>query len=107
MLGAVDHLHALVDRTAGLRVVREPDAFHGRNRDDTPRLAADLAGVHDRRLRSVVRPLVVRHLLLPPPHRPVPQVDGNQRVGAGVRARAKRGVVERQNSVRVLPRSTR
>ncbi len=96
MLDAVDHLDALVERRAGVRVEREPDAFHRRDRDDVVHVAADLAVVDERRLRDVVRPLVAGDQLPPPLELPGLQVDRDQRVGARVRARAERREVERR-----------
>ena len=96
MLDAVDHLDALVERLPGRRVEREPDAFHRRDRDDAVRLAADLAGVDERRLRDVVRPLVAGEQLLPPLHPAGRQVDGDQRVGARVRPGPQAREVERR-----------
>ena len=60
------------------------------------RLAADLAGVDQRRLRDVVGPLVAREELLPPLHPAARQVDRDQRVGARVRARPQSREVERR-----------
>ncbi len=66
MLDPVDHLDALVERLARVGVEGVPDALHRGDGDDVVRLAADLAVVHERRLRDVVRPLVARDQLLPP-----------------------------------------
>ena len=63
-------------------------------------LAADLRVVDERRLRGVVRPLVERHLLLPPLHPAGREVDGDERVGARVRAGTQRRVVERRRGAR-------
>ena len=88
MLGPVDHLDTLVERSSCRGVVRKPDTLHRCDRDDTCALAAHGRGVDHRRLRGVVRPLVVRHLLLPPLEAAARQVDGDDRVRARVRARA-------------------
>ena len=96
MLDAVEHLDALVDRSAGARVVREPDAFHRRHRDDAATLAADPRVVDERRLRGVVRPLVASHLLAPPLLAAGHQVDGDQRVGARRGTGAETRLVERR-----------
>ena len=97
MLDAVDHLDALVDRLAGrsrrTRTRRPPSS---RPRRCGCVLPPTFAVVDERRLRGVVRPLVVRHLLLPPLHLPGREVDGDQRVGARVRAGAERREVERR-----------
>ncbi len=95
VLGAVDDLDPLVDRLAGPGVVGEPDALHRGDGDDPALLAADLPRVDHRRLRRVVRPFVVCELLLPPLHPPGREVDGDDRIGARVRAGADRRIVER------------
>ena len=96
VLDLVHHLDALVDRPSGLRVIREPEAFLGRHRDDALLVAADAGRVDHRRLRGVVAPLILRELLLPPELLAGVRVERDQRVGARVESGPQAGLVERR-----------